>query len=234
MKSDDDAAPSERLADEIQRSIVLGEYPVGSWLRHGTLAEEYGISRTPVREALRILQARGAVEIQRNRGARVRGQSPRDMRELVDLRAELEGYAAALAADNARDDQLDRLQASERDYARAIEAFAKKPRGAAREKAGARWSKANQEFHEVIQEASGNRQLRAAIRDVYRRLPPNIGYAAFSNDSRVLLRSIEEHTEVADAIRNREPEVARNAMRGHISRAGERSVRWFEDQIQLD
>ena len=92
-----DEAISERVVEELQRRILNGQIPVGSWLRHSTIAEEFGVSRTPVREALRVLHAQGIVTIVRNRGARVNGHSGRDVRELGEVRAALEGLAAELA-----------------------------------------------------------------------------------------------------------------------------------------
>lgn len=229
-----DAAFGERLADEIHGKILLGEYADGSWLRHGALADEYGVSRTPVREALRILQARGAVEIRRNRGAQVRAPSPRDVRELADVRAELEGYAAELAAERIRDEQLDRLDAFWHGYRDAVEEFILKPSGSRRERLGRRWFEANREFHRLIQEAAGNRQLANLLEDVYGRFPHAVTYAALSGDSRLLRRNAEEHDRIAAAIRDRDPAAARAAMRDHVGNAGAIIARWSEDQLERD
>ena len=117
-------ALSDRLVVELQRRILLGEVPVGSWLRHGTIAEEFGVSRTPVREALRVLQSQGIVTIVQNRGARVNGHSGRDIRELGEVRAELEGLAAELAADRIDDRQLDLMQNAWRGFEDAIGSIA--------------------------------------------------------------------------------------------------------------
>ena len=97
--------PSPRLAEArrrpreaIQTRIVTGDIPAGARLRQEQLAAEYKLSRTPIREALRKLQAEGTVELVPNQGAVVRGPTVRDVREGYEVRAELEGMAAALAA----------------------------------------------------------------------------------------------------------------------------------------
>ena len=77
---------------------MSGEIPVGARLRQEHLAAEYAVSRTPVREALRKLQATGTVLLRPNQGAIVRGPTVRDIREAYEVRAELEALAAELAA----------------------------------------------------------------------------------------------------------------------------------------
>src|SRR5919198_2007479 len=125
----DSPALAERLAGELQAQVASGKLPLGSWLRQDHLAAELGVSRTPIREALRLLSARGVVELIPNRGARVRLPRLREIREAYVLRAELEGLAAQLAADLATHDQLDRLRDAERLFEDAVAAFAQAPRG---------------------------------------------------------------------------------------------------------
>ena len=88
----------DELAATIQARVLNGEIPTGTRLRQESLAAEFGVSRTPVREALRKLQANGIVEVQPHRGALVRRPSAREVREAYEVRAELEGLAASLAA----------------------------------------------------------------------------------------------------------------------------------------
>ncbi|MEZ0579411.1 GntR family transcriptional regulator [Nocardioides sp. MH1] len=84
--------------DLIRTAIVEGRYEPGARLVEQRIAAEFDLSRTPVREALRTLEAEGLVRIERNRGATVRGLSVEEVVDLYDLRARLEGYAAELAA----------------------------------------------------------------------------------------------------------------------------------------
>ena len=87
----------DHLASTIQARVLSGEIPSGTRLRQEAIAKEFGVSRTPVREALRKLQAMGVAQLQHNRGAVVRGPTPREVREAYEVRAELEGLAAELA-----------------------------------------------------------------------------------------------------------------------------------------
>src|SRR3954465_5313233 len=112
-KTEEDAALVARLAATIQARVLSGEFASGSRLRQESLATEFGVSRAPVRGALRKLQAAGIVQLEPRRGARVRGPSAREVREAYQVRAELEGLAAGLAAARIRDDELRRLRAAQ-------------------------------------------------------------------------------------------------------------------------
>ena len=121
-KTEEDAALVDRLAATIQARVLSGEFASGSRLRQESLATEFGVSRTPVREALRKLQAAGIVQLEPRRGARVRGPSAREVREAYEVRAELEGLAAALAAARIRDDELRRLRDAQAMFEELVEA----------------------------------------------------------------------------------------------------------------
>src|SRR5690606_36900089 len=88
----------DSIAVSIRDRIMSGQIPIGSQLRQAELAKDFGVSRTPIREALRQLQAGGLIDVVPNRGAVVRIPSPWEVREAYQVRAELEGLAAALAA----------------------------------------------------------------------------------------------------------------------------------------
>src|SRR6185437_5545313 len=114
----------------------------------------------PVREALRKLQATGIVDLQPNRGALVRGLSPREVRDAYGVRAELEALAAELAAVRIRHDQLDRLRAAQELFreglVETVEARDHSPSVQVPPERAAVWGRANDTFHQVIQEAAGN------------------------------------------------------------------------------
>lgn len=208
-------AKSEEIVLALQRGILLGERPVGSWLRHEALAKEFGTSRTPVREALRALQSRGIVTIVKNRGARINGQSSENVRELGEVRAELEGLAAALAAERINDDQIERMEAAWRDF--DLESKT--------EDRGRRWAESNDQFHATVLEASGNRQLYLSIQDIHGRLPPNTSYPAYAESTTLLRRNINEHARVAEAIVSGDSDLARELMKKHILGAIEAIIR---------
>src|SRR5512136_1769949 len=105
MRDSDGAGPAEpgpaavdRVYARLRSGILDGSYPQGARLGEVELAETLGVSRTPVREALRRLGSEGLVETLPNKGARVRTWSPQELDAISDLRALLEGHGAALAA----------------------------------------------------------------------------------------------------------------------------------------
>ncbi len=97
------------LADLISGKIFAGEYPPGSRLRQEALAEEFSVSRTPVREALRELEVKGLIQHVPNQGAIVLAPDGRDIREAYQVRAELEGLAISLAVEWITDEQIERM-----------------------------------------------------------------------------------------------------------------------------
>lgn len=231
MSNDDanDGPLSDQLIDQLQRRILNGQIEVGSWLRHASIAEEFGISRTPVREALRVLHARGIVTIVPNRGARVNGLSGRDIRELGEVRGELEGLAAELAAERINDQQIAQLEEAIHDFGSAIEDYIADPERARTIEADSRWSATNERFHHLILEAAGNRQLIVSIEEVSRRLPRNSNYPAYAGNSRLLRQNLAEHQAIADAIIDQDATAARRAMVKHIRSATDLLARFAEE-----
>jgi DNA-binding GntR family transcriptional regulator len=229
--SGDQAARVEQLVHALETGIATGSIPVNSWLRQETLAAEFSVSRTPVREALRVLQVKGMVELVPNRGALVRGPSSRDIREAYVLRAELEGFAAQLAADYIRDDELRQLREAEELFGRTVDTFISGPQEDAAD-AGARptWMQANDLFHQAVQLGAGNSRLKAAIEDLHRSFPRNLTWSALSGDSRLLSDNVKEHAAIRAAIEERDAAAARRLMTDHVLRSGELVVMWFERQ----
>jgi DNA-binding GntR family transcriptional regulator len=214
----------DRLASTIQARILSGEIPSESRLRQETLAAEFGVSRTPVREALRKLQSAGIVVLEPRRGAVVRGPTPRQVREAYLVRAELEGLAAELATPVIGDEDLDRLRAAQAHFRHSIESVIERRRaGAAAEpwSAESEWEQANNVFHQVIQETAGNRQLLSAIAHLHRSFPRHLTWSALSKNSHLLASNIEEHQRILAALARRDPAAARAEMAAHVRSAGE-------------
>ncbi|WP_163535484.1 GntR family transcriptional regulator [Frigidibacter albus] len=86
-----------QVADELRRRIISGDYAEGEQLLQEQLAQDFGVSKVPVREALHLLEAEGLITQQFHRGAVVAGISPRDLMELFELRAQIEGWLLGLA-----------------------------------------------------------------------------------------------------------------------------------------
>jgi DNA-binding GntR family transcriptional regulator len=214
----------DRLASAIQARILSGEIPSDSRLRQATLAAEFGVSRTPVREALRKLQSAGVVVLEPRRGAVVRGTTPREVREAYLVRAELEGLAAELATPHITDDELERLHEAQGLFRHSIESELEARRAgteAAPWTSESEWERANNLFHEVIQVAAGNRQLLSAIAHLHRSFPRHLTWAALSKSTHLLGENVDQHTRIVGAIERRDASDARRQMAEHVQSAGE-------------
>lgn len=219
----------ERLAGAIQAQVLRGDVPVGTRLRQEALAEEFGVSRTPVREALRQLQATGLVELLPNRGAVVRGPSAREIREAYEVRAELEGLAARLAAERISDRDLVRLREAQTLFRKSVTTLiARRARRAVPWKDESVWVQANDLFHQAILDAAGNGRLNHTIADLHRSFPRDLTWTALSQSSRLLEENVDQHDAILEAIERRNPEEARRRMVDHVRSAGELVTLHFE------
>ena len=228
----DDGAPLvDRLATAIQARVLSGTLPRGVRLPQSALAAEFGVSRTPVREALRKLQASGLVELVPNRGAIVRGPSAREIREAYVVRAELEGLAAELAAARISDQDLVRLREAEALFRRAVTSLVARRRRRRREprwEDESTWVQANDLFHQAILDAAANARLSATIADLHRTFPRDLTWSALAGNSRLLEENVEQHAVVLQAIERRDADEARRRMVEHVRRAGELVSLHFE------
>jgi DNA-binding GntR family transcriptional regulator len=221
----------DQLAATIRARILTGEIDVGSRLRQERLAAEFGVSRTPIREALRKLQASGIVEVQPNRGAIVRGATAREIREAYEVRAELEGLAAELATSRIDDAQLEQLHDAQRLFGQSIAKVVAGAVAGGAADANGEWTRANDLFHGVIQEAAANRRLAGIVRDLHRAFPRGLTWAALSRSSRLLEQNVEEHHAVLEAIEHRDAEEARRSMVAHVRHAGDLIAHHFEHEL---
>ena len=112
--SEDNYSLSSRVFHTIRENILSGKYATDEELKEKSIGEELGVSRTPVREALRQLELEGLVTIIPNKGAYVVGISQKDIRDIYEIRSRLEGLCARWACDNITKDQLDELEADGR------------------------------------------------------------------------------------------------------------------------
>lgn len=213
-----DVASVRDIVDRLRERIGSGEIPIGDWIRQEQVAREYGVSRTPVREALRQLEALGVVEMVAHRGARVTLPSTRDIAEALEIRGVLEGHAAQLAADRITQAQLDVLTGTDRTFRRVV-ALARDP--GAQDEARELWYRTNTLFHATVVEAAGNRQLTASLDALHHRLPRNLTWSGLSGDPRLLSRNADDHAAIAAAIGEGAGERARLLTLEHARRAAE-------------
>lgn len=196
----------ERVYVAIRSGIVDGTYPSGAPLRAESLASQLGVSRTPVREAFRRLDAEGLVRIVANQGARVTGWSRRAMEEVFGIRVRLESYAAELGAtalSTEAIDELERLDAEMRNLAET------KPPGFIDAIAVA-----NNRFHRIIVDGSMNQRLAAMISMVVE--THLIGMTFRNYGPADLARSMSHHSELVAAFRARNGAWASAVMQSHI------------------
>lgn len=213
---------ADRIVTALQRDVITGEIPIGAWLRHDAIAAEFGVSRTPVREALRVLAAQGVVTIVPNRGARVNGLSVRDVREMGELRAELNGFAAELATTRIDDAQIVQLLRAWDDFRDALDA------GTKASDLGPLWVDANEKFHKIIVDAAANRQLQLTLSDLHRRVPRNLSFSGYAGSTHRLRANLAEHEAIARAIADRDPVRARESATAHSRSASASTVQWME------
>lgn len=212
--------------------MLRGEIASGTKLRQESLAAEFGVSRTPVREALRKLQASGLVELAPHRGAVVRGPSAREIREAYVVRAELEGLAAELATALVTEEQLVALRASVALFRSSMgDLIERRRRGGSRTPADLdNWTRANDSFHQGIQEAAGNQRLRTMLFDLHLSFPRDLTGLVLGESTRLLQENVEQHASILEAIERQDAAAARGRMVEHIHRAGELIVLRFEQR----
>ena len=196
----------ERAYQMIRDSIIAGRYESGQHLRSEELAVVVGVSRTPVREALRRLHSEGLVDFRANYGAYVTGWTLDDLDEVFGLRTVLESYAAELAATALLPEQITEIEArAEETYRHAVE------QGPGFRD---RIALANNALHAIIIGAAASRRLSAMISGVME-MPLVMRTLSYYSDE-ALLRSAGHHRELVSAFRARDPRWAASVMRSHL------------------
>jgi DNA-binding GntR family transcriptional regulator len=209
----DSAIPRQSLtsavAEKLRDQIIRGEIPEGAQLRQDAIATQFQVSRIPVREALRQLDAEGLIAIVPNRGAVVPALSPEDIEELFSIRALLEPEVLKLS--------IPRL--TEADFAEAEAVLQKYVSELRREDHVSAWGRLNWEFHSILYSRAHQPRFMAIIRNVnnsgerYTRLQLYLTHG--------IPRANEEHHHMLELCRKRDVEGACKLLRQHIEHAGE-------------
>ena len=190
----------------LRAAILRGDYRFGVRLGEVELAKALGTSRTPVREALRLLSADGLVTVLPNKGARVASWSAQDLDEIYELRALLEGFAARTAAERAEASVLDRLD----DLCEEMQRISRP----GHERDLNKLTELNADFHRAILVASGNKRLEGLI-DTLVQVPLVMRtFSRYSEED--LERSQKQHVELVLALRHGDRMWAESVMRAHI------------------
>ncbi|MCC5954561.1 MAG: GntR family transcriptional regulator [Natronohydrobacter sp.] len=198
-----DLPQGQSAYDRLLEDIRLGALPPGARLREVELAERLGISRTPIREAIRRLEADGLVEHLPRQGASLRRLSYAEVMELYEMRAVLEGTAARLAARSASDLELRELTEINAEMTASVD-----PADIAR---------LNRQFHAALINAAKNRYLRRAIGAMARTLLI-LGPSTLHDPARSKIAA-QEHAALLQALGARDGAQAETMMRAHIEAA---------------
>jgi DNA-binding GntR family transcriptional regulator len=203
MTDDPELPQGQGAYHHLLGEIRSGALPSGARLRETDLAERLGISRTPVREAIRQLEADGLVVHLPRQGATIRSLDYAEVIELYEMRAVLEGTAARLAARAASEIELAELSALHADLASAP--------------AGAQARELNRQFHRTLIDAAKNRFLIKAMSTLQKTMLI-IGPTTLADPTRAA-DAVAEHAKVLAALQARDGRMAEQAMRDHVEAA---------------
>jgi DNA-binding GntR family transcriptional regulator len=197
----------EEIREKLIEDILNGRLAPGSRIVETRIAQQFGVSQGPVREALRDLELFGFVVSSPFRGTQVRQISTDDLLEIYPIRAALEGVAARSATLALDDDMVRQLEDSLEAMRRAA------ARGDAHAQAGA-----DAAFHHIIIKAAGNRMLEHVWQSMRLSITTCVTYAV---THRSLDEITERHVPLLEALRSRDPNVAEAEIRKHIEEPGE-------------
>ena len=194
---------SKKVCKIIKSKIINGSLKPGTKLLEAKLAEQMGISRTPVREALRELAAKGFVKMIPNQGIIVSSDSIEDIQEVMQIRGVLEGLAAHLATAKITEEEISKLE----NFLKQMEKFTK-------ERDGHAFGEVDAKFHNVIVNISGNQrliQIRKNITEQAHRYRIKL-----LNFSGILNYSTQEHWKIVEALKKKDSKKAEKLSQKHI------------------
>lgn len=193
------------VAEILREAIYAGSLAENEWLREAAVASQLRVSRTPVREALRMLEVEGLV-VRSGQAAVVAPVTLEGILQLYEVRESLEGLAARLAAEGTGAELREQLE----DSLRAMEAAADDP---------AEYARVNTEFHASIRRATGNRYLERFLEQIESAVR-RLGASTYETPGRTV-EATEEHRRIARAIVDGDPAAAERASLDHMRRARE-------------
>jgi DNA-binding GntR family transcriptional regulator len=194
------------VLDAIRAAIMNGTLQPRERLMEIQMAEELGVSRTPIREALRKLELEGFIVMVPRKGAYVSDLSFKDIADVFEIRAALEGLAAGLAAERITEEELERL---ERLLVEKQEAITQDDIG--------KLVEVDTKFHELMYQASRNVRLGSIISNLREQIQ-RFRLRSLSYPGRNKL-SLEEHKKIVEAIQARDSQLARQLAQEHIENA---------------
>ena len=200
-----------RVFQKIREDILTGVYKEHDELREVSIGEELGVSRTPVREALRQLELEGLVTIVPNKGAYVTGITPQDVHDIYKIRSLLEGLCARWATEHITGRQIEELE----EIILLSEFHLRKKSAEQAEQV----SELDGKFHKVLYEASNSRILEHVLSDFHKYVQMARMMSVGAKDRAE--RSIEEHRDILKAIKDKDPDKAEWLANQHIMKVME-------------
>ena len=207
-----------QVFDKIRSDILNGKYKRGEELVESSIGKELGISRTPVREAIRQLELEGLVQLVPNKGAFVTGISEKDVRDIYLIRARLEGLAARMAAKNITPELLDAMEETVvlSEYHEKKEHYEQV-------------CEMDSKFHKLLYKASGSRILEHTLTDFHQYVQ-RVRMASIMKKRR-MEKSNDEHDAILTAIREHDEEKAELVATRHISNTVENLKNYDLDSV---
>jgi len=207
----------EQISNILSEAIIEGDLEGGLQLIEAQLQDQFGVSKSPIREAFRVLEKSGFVEIVPRRGTFVRKISEKDVNESFPIRAHLEGLAAGLAAARLSSQDIKYLE-------KALSSMEK----ASRKPDHQKYLKHHVEFHNIFIEASGNDSLI----DMLKRLrTQNLWYmSSLYHFNTVILSTLEVHREILDYFITKDSSGAEHLVKKHILDALDKFARHLQSQ----
>ncbi|WP_371311931.1 GntR family transcriptional regulator [Pseudovibrio flavus] len=209
---------SQAAYQKLFEAIQTGEIGPGARIREVEIAERFGISRTPVRDAIRRLEGEGLIVHEPRLGAVVKQMSKREVIELYEMRAVLEGTAARMAAQHASEPEISELEELN---ALMLEADGDERKAAA----------ANRQFHTYLYHAAKNPFLLKSVMALSNALAV-LGGTTLEGSPRIK-EAYEEHKAILEGIRQRDPDKADAAARKHIEYAQRMRMRLMREAQEI-
>lgn len=198
----------EKILETIRDAILKGQLKPGEKVAEPELAERFGISRTPIREAFRQLESEGYLTVIPRKGAVVTSLSERAVEEFYAIKSILEGYAARMAVENLTEKDMEKLEAiNERLAQLAQEGDIKN------------FFKIHNEFHELFIKAAENEKLMELINQLMLKFN-RLRLASLALPGRMEI-SVQEHKKIIEAFRSKDGERADNLVRKTASYGGQ-------------
>ncbi len=220
---------SDRAYQHIQRKLLSGEWGAGDVLSELAVAREVGMSRTPVREAFRMLEQEGVLEQVPRYGTRVKALERRDLVELFELREALEPYAVAQAAGRLNEADAHTLETLCREMKAVAEEMKRKGRSSPDAAMMKRLMSADMAYHQFLIRAAGNRRMMKIVADS-RLLARIFATPRQEHHLGIIEEAHRYHAQILEAVLGGKGEVARKLMAAHIRASMKEALEHYDQQ----